>query len=116
MKEYYIEVPGRPPSVNHYVRHARGGHYKTPEAEAFAQRVALAAGRLRGMKIEADAVEIVVELAHKQRGDIDNFPKVVLDSLVRCSVIRSDASITKLTVEKYRGETARTEITIQDCE
>ena len=113
--EYFFKIPGIPPSVNHYVKHTRSGrHYKTPRAEAFSQRVALAAGPLRGKKINAKQVEILVTLGHKQRGDIDNFPKLVLDSLVRCGVIETDASICRLVIEKNRAEISSTCVWVND--
>jgi Holliday junction resolvase RusA-like endonuclease len=113
MQEIFISVSGIPPSLNHYVRHCRGGHFRTEEAESFAQKVALAALRYRGMEVEAEEVEIHVTLGPKQRGDLDNFCKVPLDSLVRCGVIRSDAAITRLVVEKYRSDNPHTDIFVR---
>lgn len=108
-----ITVDALPPSVNHYVKHTRmGRHYKTPEAEAFAQRLALASGEHRGKNIEAVSVAIILFLGKGQRLDIDNAPKVVLDSLVRCGVIRSDASIMTLIVTKYRADKSSVRIEI----
>ena len=111
LKGFYINVPAIPPSVNNYVRHSRSGiHYKTREAEAFAEMVVLAARENRDQKVEAVRVVIAVCLGPGNRGDIDNFPKVVLDSLVRCKAIRSDASIEKLVLVKTRGPKPKTEV------
>ena len=112
MGKIYISIPATPPSVNVYVRHARGGHYKTPEAKAFATHVALCAGKHRNANIEAECVEITITLGKGQRMDIDNCAKVILDSLVRCGVIRSDATIRHLVIGKCRGENPQTEIWI----
>ena len=56
---------------------------------------------------------IAITLPPKARGDVDNFPKVVLDGLVRAGVIRSDASITCLAVNKERGLEPKTSIWIE---
>lgn len=110
-----IHIPDIPPSLNHYVKHLRSGaHYKTAEAERFASLVALSALEYRGLNLEATKVEMTVTLPKRAKGDIDNFPKVVLDSLVRCGVIRSDATIARMVVTKCRGEKAATEVWISD--
>src|SRR5208283_4478715 len=104
MSQIRISISGLPPSCNHYVKHTRSGvHYRTKEAEAFAQKVALAAGEHRGKNLEAKSVVIYLRLGIGQRIDIDNAPKVLIDSLVRCKVIRSDASITTLRIKKDRS-------------
>lgn len=109
----YISIPAVPPSVNNYVRHTRTGiHYKTPEANNFSARVALAAGEHRNAQLEAESVTMTITLPPKAKGDIDNFPKVVLDSLVRYGVIRSDATIMRLLVAKCRGDEPQTEVWI----
>ena len=65
------------------------------------------------LKFEAKSVMIAITLPPKARGDVDNFPKVVLDGLVRAGVIRSDASITYLAVNKERGLEPKTSIWIE---
>jgi Holliday junction resolvase RusA-like endonuclease len=59
-------------------------------------------------------VIIAIFLGRKQKGDIDNFAKVALDSLVRCEVLRSDATVEVLLMTKSRDkENPRTEFTIE---
>lgn len=106
-------VPGTPPSVNHYKGTRNGRYYVTKEALKFKADVALCAAK---QYVAADAyeVEIFIYLGHKQRGDLDNFLKVALDSLVAADVIHSDAAITKLTIEKARDrKEPRTEFTVR---
>lgn len=99
-----IQIELIPPSVNNYVRHTKDGiHFKTSAAKNFQQLVALRSGEHRGKLIEAKEVSILVCLGKGQSGDVDNFPKLVLDGLVRAKVIRSDASITRLVVDKCRA-------------
>lgn len=79
-------VPLVPPSVNHYVKHTRTGRsYVTAEATAFKQAVAVYAC---GGSVTAKtfSVRIAVRLPKKARGDVDNFPKLVLDGLADAGV------------------------------
>lgn len=113
-REVSFTVPLVPPSVNHYVKHTRSGrHYVTKEAQAFKEAVALFS---RGAHIEAKAYAVTLDiyLAAGQKGDIDNFPKCPLDGLRDAGVIRSDAAINQLKIEKFRDkENPRTEITVR---
>lgn len=120
MTKVSFTVPLVPPSVNHYrVRLGRkdsigrAASFETKEAKAFKQAVAIFS-RGQSLNGESYAVTCVYFLGHKQRGDIDNFLKCSLDSLVEARIIHSDAAITKLTVEKSRDkENPRTEFTIE---
>ena len=107
-------IPLVPPNVNNYVRHTRwGGHYLTKEAIAFKEAVALCARRqyVAAKKYE---ISLMIWLGKKQRGDVDNFPKLVLDGLVAAGVIHSDAAVYRLLVEKGRDiKNPRTEITVR---
>jgi len=111
-----IVVPGIPPSVNSYVRHTRAGtHYKTAEAEFWAELLGFHAREHFGKNLEAEYVSISIHLGKGQKLDIDNGPKVILDSLVRGRIIRSDATIKHLELWKSRvkeGERGYTEIEI----
>jgi Holliday junction resolvase RusA-like endonuclease len=114
VNEARFSVMQIPPSVNHYVVHTRKGeHFKTREARSFMERVAVNCGNLRYRKLEATQVDIILWLGPKQRLDVDNAPKCVLDTLVRAGVIRSDASVTRLLVEKFRAEKPQTDIYIR---
>jgi crossover junction endodeoxyribonuclease RusA len=109
-----FEVPLVPPSVNNYVRHTRRGiHYKTRAAGAFEDAVAICSRGQEVRKSKAYRVKVSVYLGFNQKGDVDNFGKVVLDSLVRTRVIKSDAAVTDLWLSKGRdADNPRTEITV----
>jgi crossover junction endodeoxyribonuclease RusA len=113
VKRLEITVPLVPPSVNHYVKHTRDGrHYVTAAAKAYKQAIAIYS---RGKRVLAKQykVKVVIYLGHRQRGDIDNFLKVVNDGLEEAGVIHSDGAIRSLAVEIERdAENPRTEITV----
>ena len=99
-------VPLTPPGVNHYVKHTRTGrHYTTGEAGAFKDAVAIYA---KGQYVQAKrfTVNIQVQFAKGQKGDVDGFPKLVMDGLADCGVFRdkqgkrvSDAHVKRMCVE-----------------
>ncbi len=109
-----IIVPLVPPSVNHYWKHTRSGrHYVTQEGRAYKEAVAMCA---RGKRVRAKRYELeaVIYLGHGQRGDGDNFWKVIADGLVDAGVIYSDAAVTDWILRKRRdARSPRTEITVR---
>lgn len=109
-----IIVPLVPPSVNHYVKHTRAGrHYVTAEGRAYKEAVALFA---RGQSLRAKRYELeaAIYLGHGQRGDGDNFWKVIADGLVEAGVIHSDAAVSDWILRKRRDRrNPRTEITVR---
>jgi Holliday junction resolvase RusA-like endonuclease len=117
LKNLELIVPGIPPSVNHYVQHSRGRHFRTPEALRFQDDLAIMArGRCVGTGKCRFSVEIEISLGPKQKGDIDNFPKIVLDGLVIAGVIHSDSAVDLLTIKKGRTgalESASTKIVVR---
>jgi Holliday junction resolvase RusA-like endonuclease len=59
-------------------------------------------------------VDVVIYLAAGQKGDVDNFGKVVLDSLKDAKVIKSDAWVQALSLKKERdAENPRTEFRVR---
>lgn len=106
-------VPLIPPSVNDYVRHTRAGsHYRTAEAKAWDEAVAVCA---MGRRIRAQAycVSVVVYLGKGDRGDADNFLKCVCDGAVKAGVIDTDAKVAEVHLTKRRDRgNPRTEIMI----
>jgi Holliday junction resolvase RusA-like endonuclease len=111
-------VPLIPPSVNHYKKpRGRGyGFYVTKEAEAFKAEVARCCGG-HSVTSERYQVSIRIFLGGGQRGDIDNFAKVTLDSLTAAGVIESDARVDQLEMFKARdAKNPRTEIEVKALE
>jgi len=134
VKPIRIEIPGlTPPSVNHYkvpvMVRTRQGRVKsfaiTPEARAFQDAVAVFAGG-RSLtpetKKERDkvvyCVEAMIVLGAKDRLDIDNGMKVLLDGLQKAGVIHSDARVGEMHVKMVwdQRDNPRTEIEVSIVE
>lgn len=134
VKSVAIEIPGlTPPSVNHYkvpvMVRTRQGRVKsfaiTPEARAFQDAVAVFAGG-RSLtpvtKKERDkvvySVEAMIVLGAKDRLDIDNGMKVLLDGLQKAGVIHSDARVGEMHVKMVwdQRDNPRTEIEVSIVE
>jgi len=116
-KSVWFVVPLVPPSGNHYKKPVRRGDflgfYLTKEAKAFKEAVWVCAAH-RWVDAKRFQVSVVVYLAKKQRGDFDNFWKLILDGLEDSKVIYSDAAVMKGTLEKRRDRAnPRTEILIE---
>ena len=110
----YITVPLVPPSVNHYVKHTRSGrHYVTKEGIEFKRAVGLFS---QGQTLAVKRYELHarIYLGHGQKGDGDNFWKVIADGLVEAGVIHSDAAVSRWVLELDRDKAnPRTEITVK---
>jgi Holliday junction resolvase RusA-like endonuclease len=117
-------VPGTPIVLNHYLGRRRdGGYFRTAETEAWRNKVTWTLKLLDRPYVIADkfAVEIHVYLGSGGKGDVDGFPKQVLDPLAAAGAFRnskgkclSDAHVTRLVIEKHRDrENPRTDVTVE---
>lgn len=103
MSELRLEIPALPPSGGHYNAYRVAGKpgkqfvqcYPTSEAKAWWETVAVinAGKQLRGPSLE---LQYIVFLPDRRRRDVDNFAKVILDSLTRCGAIEDDSLITDI--------------------
>jgi len=83
-----LYVPFLPPSVNHYTKGRRGGgRVKTQDAHEFECDLPFFISDLHEVG-KSFSVSIRIELGKGQRGDIDNFPKMILDGLADNGVFR----------------------------
>ena len=90
-----------------------GRHYVTEQAKDWMEAVSVfAKGREVGGK--AHEVSYTVYQGHGSRGDVDNYGKCVLDSLVKAGVLRSDSTVIDMHASKRRDRiNPRTHITIR---
>lgn len=116
-QEYTLIVPGIPPSVNHYKRTRNGRYYVTREALQFKNDIGLfvkRAGVPGTIAANTYELEVFLYLGKGQRGDGDNFWKVIADGLVDAGVIHSDAAVMDWILHVRRDwNEPRTEITIR---
>lgn len=115
-----FSVPLRVPSVNHLwetisytgrdgYRHS--GRKLSKEAKAFYEAVQIfAQGRTVAPLTDAErrkakyVVRVNVWYGPKQRGDADNQGKALLDSLVKCGMIHSDANVIQFDITVNKEE------------
>lgn len=112
---WILDVPLTPPSVNHYLQRRRvGGYCLTKEAQAYKDAVILLArAQRRTIEAERYIVDLFVYLNEAQQGDLDNFPKLILDGLAAAGVISNDKHVQDLYLHKRRdAENPRTRIVV----
>jgi Holliday junction resolvase RusA-like endonuclease len=117
MTELTLTIPLTPVSVNHYKKRARNGHwFLTSESTAYKEAIGvIAAGRQ--VRAKAYELEATVFLGKGQRGDGDNFWKVLADGLVKAGVIDSDAKVTDWIMHVRRDrEQPRTEVIVRSLD
>lgn len=92
-EEWHCSIPLIPPSVNHYKLPKRGGKgfYVSKEAKAF--QAAVASLTTGSIKKDWYYITITIFLGFNQKGDADNFNKVILDGLVKARIITTDARV-----------------------
>lgn len=121
MAELRLEIRGVPPSVGHYNAYRVAGRpgkqfvqcYPTKAAKDWKKQVSAVAG---GRKLRADAytVSYLVYLGNARRQDVDNFAKVLLDSLTAAGVIHDDCAVAELhAYKRIDRENPRTIIVIR---
>jgi Holliday junction resolvase RusA-like endonuclease len=122
-KVWSVTVPGTPVSVNHY-KHGGGGAWAIrPEAKAWLEDLTktvwihnASANTVSTQEWKQYEVTILLWLGKGRRGDIDNFAKLVLDGLVKCGVLHSDAAVMRLVMELARDpEHPRTHIEVREA-
>ena len=90
-----FEITLLPPSVNHYVKHSKNGiHRKTPAAKAFENSFkAMMPARARECYVVGRRfkVELTIIPAPAHKGDIDNYPKLILDCCASAGFLRSSS-------------------------
>jgi crossover junction endodeoxyribonuclease RusA len=89
-----------PPSINHYYRHTRNGHFITREGRLYRSAVIAAVGAI-GKPLEgALALSVRLYMPDKRRRDIDNVLKALQDALQAAGAYYDDCQISLLCVQK----------------
>jgi Holliday junction resolvase RusA-like endonuclease len=118
-------IPMLPPTVNHYVKHTRNGrHYKTQLALAWEHTFATHRPKDEWVNAKQFRVSIELTFGPKDRMDVDNGNKCVLDAIASYGMLRnvsgrrvSDSYVKRLEVtildgKKDRANGPKTVITI----
>ena len=98
----------RIPSVNHYVKHAKGRHYKSKDVAEFERAVDMQLPRFlscggdsgKGIRL---AIVFVLRKDFYRR-DLDNMPKTFIDRLAKFYGF-NDSRIAKIAMEKRLDKT-----------
>lgn len=93
-----IRIP-IPPSLNHVFRNVPGvGRVKTGNYKRWITEAGYAVLAQRPEKIKGD-VTVSITIGPRQRGDLDNRIKPVLDLLTKMRVIEDDRKVVQITAE-----------------
>lgn len=101
-----------PPSINHYWRHTKYGHYISQEGKNY-RTVVHYACLTHHKRFTADdrlCVHIDAYPPDRRRRDIDNLIKSLLDALQHAHVYPDDNQIDKLSIERHDSLEGRVEV------
>lgn len=98
---FKFELPW-PPSINHYWRHTKNGHYISKEGKLYRDEVYYTCLDYRGILPENGRFSVVIEAypPDKRKRDLDNLLKSLLDALQNSGVYTDDSQIDRLTIER----------------
>lgn len=91
-----------PPSVNHYWRHGKNGHYISSEGRAYREQVNYLCSLVRGKFEPLDRLQVTIEAypPDRRKRDLDNLLKSLLDSLQHAGVYADDSQIDHLSITR----------------
>lgn len=116
MNPIRLTVP-LPPSTNHYWRFSRNGNYLTAQAQQYKAQVQLKAALAHKAKPMEGPVVVHMDVYRQRRiGDLENFQKVLLDSL-QGTIYRNDSQIVEIHARRFDDKkNPRVELVIQPAE
>jgi crossover junction endodeoxyribonuclease RusA len=96
-----LELPW-PPSINHYWRHTKNGHYISREGEEYRKCVWFYCLKYRDHFSKEQRLSINIEAypPDKRQRDLDNLLKSLLDALQHARVYPNDSQIDKLSITR----------------
>lgn len=94
-----IELPW-PPSVNHYWRHTKNGHYISLEGSIYRETVFWSTASFRNRFSAQERLSVYIDAfpPDKRKRDLDNILKSLLDALQKSGVYQDDSQIDNLTI------------------
>jgi crossover junction endodeoxyribonuclease RusA len=96
-----IELPW-PPSINHYWRHTKNGHYISREGISYREMVYYSCINYQGIFDASKRISVIIEAfpPDKRKRDLDNLLKSTLDSLQHAKVYADDSQIDYLAIKR----------------
>lgn len=91
-----------PPSINHYWRHTKNGHYISAKGKAYRELVNFHSIKHRGKFKKEDRLSVHIEAypPDKRKRDLDNVLKSLLDALQHAGVYHDDEQIDTLSISR----------------
>lgn len=97
-----LELPW-PPSINHYWRHTKNGHYISEEGKDYRQLVFFHCLKHKNKFTKEDRISVHIQ-AHppdRRKRDLDNVLKALLDSLQHGGIYNDDSQIDRLSISRH---------------
>lgn len=97
-----IDLPW-PPSINHYWRHTKNGHYISNEGKQYRDLVFYQCLKHQGIfnKDNRLSVHIQAYPPDKRKRDLDNVLKALLDALQHAGIYTDDSQIDRLSISRH---------------
>lgn len=104
-----------PPSINHYWRHTKNGHYISNEGKSYRELVLYSLIKQNGMYKKEFRLSVDIEAypPDKRKRDLDNVLKSLLDALQHAGVYEDDSQIDRLSIARKTPLDGIVKITIQ---
>lgn len=109
-----IELPW-PPSVNHYWRHTRNGHYISLEGQTYRETVFFMCSKFRKLIPDDARLSLRIEAfpPDRRKRDLDNVLKSLLDALQKAEVYGDDGQIDHISISRKTPLNGKVQITIE---
>lgn len=91
-----------PPSINHYWRHTKNGHYISKEGKTYRETVYYSCVKYKGKISDDSRLSVIIEAfpPDKRKRDLDNILKSLLDALQHAGMYKDDNQIDRLSIHR----------------
>lgn len=98
---FQLELPW-PPSINHYWRHTKTGHYISKEGKLYRIAVGFLCLKYKNMFSDKARLSVSIEAfpPDRRKRDLDNVLKSLLDALQNAGVYQDDSQIDQLSIAR----------------
>lgn len=112
--EIVLQLPW-PPSINHYWRHSKNGHYISAEGKAYRELVYYSCNPYRNKFQSSCRLHVSIEAypPDRRKRDLDNILKSLLDALQHAKVYEDDSQIDFLSIRRNESLQGKVRIGIK---